>query len=253
MSIQHQSWYHGAIDRIKSEAVLYGRRPGLFLVRDSQTSPGDYVLSVSENTKVSHYIVSRRGNQFLIGDQSFSDLPAVIEFYRTHYLDTTTLIEIAPQQPPGPVLNNRASNSFVQPVTPTLPPPVDIQGKVVCRGKFDFKSDDPEDLNFRKGDMMTVLRKDEDDWWYARHSDGRTGSIPVPYVEVVEDSQGEAQKVQRARAIMDRQCPYDPSALSFKAGDVIHVTKQNDNGLWEGELSGRTGHFPFTHVEVLPS
>ena len=91
----------------------------------------------------------------------------------------------------------------------------------------------------------------------------------------VEDSQGEAQKVQRARAIMDRQCPYDPSALSFKvsshfvvfcsvhaslwycsilqAGDVIHVTKQNDNGLWEGELGGRTGHFPFTHVEVLPS
>ena len=46
MSIQQQSWYHGAIDRIKSEAVLYGRRPGLFLVRDSQTSPGDYVLSV---------------------------------------------------------------------------------------------------------------------------------------------------------------------------------------------------------------
>ena len=92
----------------------------------------------------------------------------------------------------------------------------------------------------------------------------------------VEDSQGEAQKVLRARAIMDRQCPYDPSALSFKvgshfvvvqqilvaplryctilqAGDVILVTKQNDNGLWEGELSGKTGHFPFTHVEVLSS
>lgn len=47
--------------------------------------------------------------------------------------------------------------------------------------------DDPEDLNFRKGDMMTVMRKDEDDWWYARHSDGRVGSIPVPYVEVVSE------------------------------------------------------------------
>ena len=32
---------------------------------------------------------------------------------------------------------------------------------------------------------MEVLRKDEDDWWYARHSDGREGSIPVPYVIVV--------------------------------------------------------------------
>ena len=45
--------------------------------------------------------------------------------------------------------------------------------------------DDPEDLQFKKGDIMTVLRKDEDEWWYARHSDGREGSIPVPYVLVV--------------------------------------------------------------------
>ena len=32
---------------------------------------------------------------------------------------------------------------------------------------------------------MTVLRKDEDEWWFARHEDGRTGSIPVPYVQIV--------------------------------------------------------------------
>ena len=32
---------------------------------------------------------------------------------------------------------------------------------------------------------MIVLRKDEDEWWFARHENGRTGAIPVPYVEVV--------------------------------------------------------------------
>ena len=48
--------------------------------------------------------------------------------------------------------------------------------------------DDPEDLHFKKGEVMTVLRKDEDEWWYARHSDGREGSIPVPYVLVVSVS-----------------------------------------------------------------
>ena len=30
---------------------------------------------------------------FLIGDQTFTELPAVIEFYRKHFLDTTTLTE----------------------------------------------------------------------------------------------------------------------------------------------------------------
>ena len=32
---------------------------------------------------------------------------------------------------------------------------------------------------------MTVIRKDEDEWWFARHEDGRTGAIPVPYITVV--------------------------------------------------------------------
>ena len=45
--------------------------------------------------------------------------------------------------------------------------------------------DDPEDLHFKKGDIMIVIRKDEDEWWTVRHTDGRTGSIPVPYIEVV--------------------------------------------------------------------
>ena len=37
----------------------------------------------------------------------------------------------------------------------------------------------------------------------------------------------------------------------LQAGDLILVTKQNENGLWEGELNGRSGHFPFTHVELI--
>ena len=32
---------------------------------------------------------------------------------------------------------------------------------------------------------MVVIRKDEDEWWFAQHEDGRQGAIPVPYVEVV--------------------------------------------------------------------
>lgn len=34
-------------------------------------------------------------------------------------------------------------------------------------------------------------------------------------------------------------------------GDIIKVTKTNINGQWEGELRGKTGHFPFTHVEFI--
>ena len=57
------------------------------------TAMSNYLFECSENNKVSHYIISRRGGLYLIGDQTFTELPAVIEFYRKHFLDTTTLTE----------------------------------------------------------------------------------------------------------------------------------------------------------------
>lgn len=44
---------------------------------------------------------------------------------------------------------------------------------------------------------------------------------------------------------------YDKTALKLEVGDIIKVTKININGQWEGELKGKTGHFPFTHVEFM--
>jgi proto-oncogene C-crk len=36
-----------------------------------------------------------------------------------------------------------------------------------------------------------------------------------------------------------------------QVGDIVKVTKMSINGLWEGELNGKIGHFPFTHVEFI--
>lgn len=44
---------------------------------------------------------------------------------------------------------------------------------------------------------------------------------------------------------------YDKTALKLEIGDMIKVTKTNINGQWEGELHGKVGHFPFTHVEFV--
>lgn len=57
-SEERSSWYWGRLSRQEAVALLQGQRHGVFLVRDSSTSPGDYVLNVSENSRVSHYIYS---------------------------------------------------------------------------------------------------------------------------------------------------------------------------------------------------
>ncbi|AWO98512.1 putative adapter molecule crk-like [Scophthalmus maximus] len=294
------SWYWRRLSRQEAVSLLQGQRHGVFLVRDSITSPGDYVLSVSENSKVSHYIINSISNnrqsgpglvlpRFRIGDQEFDALPALLEFYKIHYLDTTTLIE---------PINKSKYTSFVS-VGPGGGPPPRLEDEYV-RALFDFPGNDEEDLPFRKGDVLRVLEKPEEQWWNAQNSEGRAGMIPVPYVEkyrpaspssaagpgvpggppggmgMLGNSDGSvappstpllgdpSQYAQPtplpnlqngpvyARAIQKRvPNAYDKTALALEVGDMVKVTKINVNGQWEGECKGKRGHFPFTHVKLL--
>ncbi|XP_050023708.1 adapter molecule Crk [Dermacentor andersoni] len=268
------SWFFGPMSRQEASDLLMAENEvGVFLVRNSTTIAGDLVLCVREENKVSHYIVNRvtqlEQTRFRIGDQMFPDIPSLLNFYKLHYLDTTPLVRPAAKK--------------VERV----------------KAKYDFEgSGDADDLPFRKGEVLTVISKDEDQWWTARNSLGHTGSIPVPYVEKIDDCQlpndghgwngpasppqlgsppvappaarttpgaGDPIKyntpsnVQRklpARArVKQARVPnaYDKTALKLEVGDIITVTKTNINGQWEGELKGRVGHFPFTHVEFIDS
>ena len=51
-------------------------------------------------------------------------------------------------------------------------------------GKYDFsREDERECLNFKKGDLLHIIKKDDDGWWYARANDsGREGYIPNNFV-----------------------------------------------------------------------
>ncbi|XP_071389063.1 adapter molecule crk-like isoform X2 [Centroberyx affinis] len=167
------SWYWGRLSRQEAVSLLQGQRHGVFLVRDSITSPGDYVLSVSENSKVSHYIInSLAPPRFRIGDQEFEALPALLEFYKIHYLDTTTLIE---------PISKAKHTGFISASAAGVPQQSDEAEFV--RALFDFLGNDEEDLPFRKGDILRVLEKPEEQWWNAANQEGRAGMIPVPYVE----------------------------------------------------------------------
>ncbi|XP_067943849.1 adapter molecule Crk-like [Watersipora subatra] len=241
-------WYFGDLTREQANQLLNEKvDSGTFLVRDSSTMPGEYVLCVREDQRVSHYIINKMitdtGSRFRIGDQDFPDIPSLLNFYKTHYLDTTSLI---------------------RPVEKEV-----IQ--VIAR--FDFAGRDPDDLPFRKGEILTVVKKDEEGWWTARNNRGEEGSIPVPYIEVHTEENGIAgvdqepvpmsssstEGPQRPRSlpayarVVTMRIPnaYDRTALKLEVGDIVCVTATPISGQWEGELNGKTGHFPFTHVQFI--
>lgn len=51
------------------------------------------------------------------------------------------------------------------------------------RTLYDFTGSDAEDLPFKKGEILIILEKPEEQWWSAKSKEGRVGMIPVPYVE----------------------------------------------------------------------
>uniref|UniRef100_H3D5D8 Cytoplasmic protein n=1 Tax=Tetraodon nigroviridis TaxID=99883 RepID=H3D5D8_TETNG len=53
---------------------------------------------------------------------------------------------------------------------------------------YPFSSDNAEELNFEKGEVMEVVEKPENDpeWWKCRKADGQLGLVPKNYVTVLD-------------------------------------------------------------------
>ena len=63
----------------------------------------------------------------------------------------------------------------------TTPEWTDVYGRVM----FDFTAETSEELTLSEGDTVTVLRQLDDEWFQARHDDGKVGLCPVNYVELI--------------------------------------------------------------------
>ena len=54
------------------------------------------------------------------------------------------------------------------------------------RAMFDFDAQGPDELGFRKGDMIRVTQRVDDSWWRGELG-GQEGMFPVTYVERIQD------------------------------------------------------------------
>ena len=75
---------------------------------------------------------------------------------------------------------SRYSSPVTGPVQPMGPPDDNLE---YVRTLYDFVGNDAEDLPFKKGEILIILEKPEEQWWSAKSKEGRVGMIPVPYVE----------------------------------------------------------------------
>ncbi|KAI9759256.1 MAG: hypothetical protein M4579_002465 [Chaenotheca gracillima] len=92
-------------------------------------------------------------------------------------IDRSNTTPISPNKTPGPGRPTAPKPRFGQ--KPALGPNQAI-------ALFTFDADQPGDLGFKKGDIITILKKTEsaNDWWTGKLND-KEGIFPSNYVEVV--------------------------------------------------------------------
>ncbi|TRY57156.1 hypothetical protein DNTS_003255 [Danionella cerebrum] len=82
------AWYHGAIPRQVAENLV--QRDGDFLIRDSLSSPGNYVLTCQWKNSPQHFKINKRliamneaysRVQYLLEKEAFDSVPALVRFY----------------------------------------------------------------------------------------------------------------------------------------------------------------------------
>ncbi|XP_046855317.1 growth factor receptor-bound protein 2-like [Xenia sp. Carnegie-2017] len=150
----HQ-WYHGKISRSSAEELLMRQNiDGVFLIRESERSPGDFSLSVRYNNAVQHFKVLRDGSgKYFLWVVKFNSLNELVEYHRTSSVSRTQNIMLRD-------LNN------------------DKGKKTIVKALFDFVPQEEGELAFKRGDMIEVIEKEDPNWWKGKLNSNE-GLFPV--------------------------------------------------------------------------
>ncbi|KAJ1096748.1 hypothetical protein NDU88_001879 [Pleurodeles waltl] len=162
IKVKPHPWYAGRISRQVAEEILLKRRQlGAFLIRESESSPGEFSVSVNYGEHVQHFKVLReRSGKYFLWEEKFNSLNELVDFYRT-----TTIA--------------KKQQIFLRDETHKPEPRVKF-----VQAQFDFASQDATELPFNRGDIIEVLECSDPNWWKGRIG-GRVGTFPRNYINPV--------------------------------------------------------------------
>ncbi|XP_004625601.1 dynamin-binding protein isoform X1 [Octodon degus] len=141
-----------------------------------------------------------------------------------------------------------------------------------------------EELDFREGDVITIIGVPEPGW-FEGELEGRRGIFPEGFVELLgplrtvdapitsanqddcvgngdvdiplgEEEKGPEEEVEQSGAYgiaLYRFQALEPNELDFEVGDKIRILSTLEDGWLEGCLKGRTGIFPYRFVKLCPN
>lgn len=96
-----ERWFHGNLCGAKAEKLMLQRgKNGSFLVRQSQSKPGEYVLTVRTDDKITHVMIRKKDSQYDVGGgEQFLTLCELIDNYQKNPMVETCGTVIHLKQP----------------------------------------------------------------------------------------------------------------------------------------------------------
>jgi len=159
--MMENSWYLGNITRNDAESLLLkpGNPDGAFLVRRSESTPGEFSISVRYDNAIQHFKVLRdtRVGQYYLWTKRFNSLNELINYHRANSVSKTLTI----------LLRNMDS-AF-------------SNRRGLVQALFDFTPQEEGELGFQRGDIITVINREDENWWEGSLNN-RTGMFPATYV-----------------------------------------------------------------------
>lgn len=157
----------------------------------------------------------------------------------------------APRKPFASLRNVRSGHSHQAQSHNHLTRATGSDGKPLLphgRAIFDYTAKEPGDLSFKKGELVMMHRK-IDAFWYHGECNGRTGSFPITYIQVIVPF---PMPTALCKALYDfrMSAPDEEGCLAFDKGAIISVHRRVDENWAEGRLEDRVGIFPIAFVEL---
>uniref|UniRef100_A0A6Q2YBG4 Osteoclast-stimulating factor 1 n=1 Tax=Esox lucius TaxID=8010 RepID=A0A6Q2YBG4_ESOLU len=202
IDIHLPSWYQESVTRGEAQQVLMIKPVGSFLIRGSQSSPGDFSISVRHESDVQHFkVMTDTRGQYFLWAEKFSSLNKLVDYYKKNSISKHSRIFLQdPETERGPSQTRSSITSQPLPQPPssqqtwprTADPVTQPQraaggaggGLRQVKARYDFIAEEVDELSFRAGDIIEVLECSDMSWWRGRLM-GQTGLFPTNYTHPV--------------------------------------------------------------------
>ncbi|XP_077025004.1 GRB2-related adapter protein 2 isoform X1 [Tamandua tetradactyla] len=266
IAIQFPEWFHEGLSRHQAENLLMGKEVGCFIIRASQSSPGDFSISVRHEDDVQHFKVMRdnKGNYFL-WTEKFPSLNKLVDYYRTTSISKQKQIFLRDrtredQGPWGNSLDRRPQGS------PQLTGAVGEETRPSMNRKLsDHPAPHPPQYQQAPPQQQQQQRYLQH---HHFHQERRGGSLDINDGQYGIGMSSEmnaalmhrrhtdpvqlqvAGRVRWARALYDFEALEDDE-LGFHSGEVVEVLDSSNPAWWTGRRHNKLGLFPANYVAPM--